>query len=69
MMLCDICGKTPISGHNVSHSHRKTKRRFLPNLHRKRLTLNGQRVSVKICAQCLKTLSKTPRTKEKAASN
>ena len=32
--VCDVCGKTPGFGHNVSHSHRRTKRRFNPNIQR-----------------------------------
>jgi large subunit ribosomal protein L28 len=52
---CEICGKKPITGHNVSHSHRKTKRRWAPNL--QWLTLDsGQRV--KACAKCIKTTAK-----------
>ena len=31
--VCQVTGKRPISGNNVSHAHNKTKRRFLPNLH------------------------------------
>lgn len=52
---CEICGKKPITGHNVSHSHRKTKRRWLPNLQWLQ-TENGTRV--KACAKCIKTTAK-----------
>ena len=31
--VCQVTGKRPVVGNNVSHSHRKTRRRFLPNLH------------------------------------
>jgi large subunit ribosomal protein L28 len=31
--VCQVTGKRPLSGHNVSHANNKTKRRFLPNLH------------------------------------
>ena len=34
--VCEITGKKPVSGCNVSHSHRRTKRRFLPNLQKRR---------------------------------
>jgi len=34
--VCQLTGKRPIAGNNVSHSNRKTKRRFLPNLHKKK---------------------------------
>jgi large subunit ribosomal protein L28 len=59
--MCDICGKTPQSGHNVSHSKRRTNRRFLPNLQRKKITVAGTTRTIKICAQCLKTLTKAER--------
>ena len=34
--ICEVTGKHPMSGHHVSHANNKTKRRFLPNLHKKR---------------------------------
>lgn len=34
--VCQVTGKRPITGNNVSHAHNKTKRRFLPNLHSRR---------------------------------
>ena len=34
--VCQVTGKRPVSGNNVSHAHNKTKRRFLPNLHKHR---------------------------------
>jgi len=57
---CDICGKSPMYGHNVSHSKRRTNRRFMPNVHSRRLSINGQRVRVNICTRCLRSLQKTP---------
>ena len=33
---CEVTGKSPMSGHNVSHANNKTKRRFLPNIRKKR---------------------------------
>jgi len=52
--VCEKCGKGPMAGHNVSHSHRKTKRRWLPNL--QKAEVDGKKM--RICAQCLKTLNK-----------
>ena len=52
---CDICGKSPISGHNVSHSKVHTKRRFKPNLQPGRLEVNGRSVQAKVCTRCLRT--------------
>jgi len=34
--VCEVTGKSPMSGHNVSHANNKTKRRFLPNIRKKR---------------------------------
>ena len=56
---CDFCGKKPAHGFNVSHSQRHTKRRWLPNVHRTTLTVNGQPVRVDICTRCLRTYHKT----------
>ncbi len=40
--VCQVTGKRPITGNNVSHAHNKTKRRFLPNLHRKRFWVESE---------------------------
>lgn len=56
---CDLCGKGPQFGHNVSHSKQRTKRRFLPNI--QRITIrDGQTAKrLNICTRCLRTLHKT----------
>ena len=51
---CDICGKGPLTGYNVSHSHVRTKRRWLPNLQRVRTVQKGRPVRLRVCAKCLK---------------
>ncbi len=58
--ICELTGKRPISGHHVSHSNRKTKRRFLPNLQKKRLFIpeTGEWVTLKISTSALKTINK-----------
>jgi len=58
--VCEISGKKPISGNNVSHSNRKTRRRFLPNLQKKRIwdQESGKWVTVKISTSALKTIDK-----------
>ncbi len=61
MAKCDFCGKKPISGHNVSHSMRRTKRRFKPNIQRVQVMENGRWVNKHACAKCIKTLNKTPK--------
>jgi len=51
---CAVCGKAPQVGYNVSHSHVRTKRRWLPNLQRVRVAgAKGAKV-VRVCAKCLK---------------
>ncbi|HEY1001623.1 MAG TPA: 50S ribosomal protein L28, partial [Streptosporangiaceae bacterium] len=39
--VCDICGKGPGFGNNVSHSHRRTRRRWNPNVQRVRAMVSG----------------------------
>jgi large subunit ribosomal protein L28 len=53
---CDICGKGPVSGNNVSHSHRKTRRVWKPNLHKVKKVVNGKIVHLNVCTKCLKKL-------------
>ncbi|MBC7237878.1 MAG: 50S ribosomal protein L28 [Chloroflexi bacterium] len=59
MAKCEICGKGPQFGHNVSHSKVRTKRRWLPNIHQVTITLeNGKQKQVRMCTSCLRTYSK-----------
>src|ERR1700681_2185797 len=55
---CDLTGKGPLSGHKVSHSNIKTKRRFMPNLRNVALTSDtlGRKVRVRVSANALKTV-------------
>jgi len=57
---CQVSGVGPISGSNISHAHNKTKRRFLPNLHKKRIWVKelNRFVTVKLSSKALKTISK-----------
>ena len=52
--VCDVCGKGPGFGHNVSHSHRRTKRRFNPNIQRVRAVIGGTPKRMNVCTSCLK---------------
>jgi large subunit ribosomal protein L28 len=52
---CAVCGKEPGTGNYVSHSHHKTKRRFLPNLQRVRVLINGSPRRTQVCTACLKS--------------
>ncbi|MBI5465463.1 50S ribosomal protein L28 [Candidatus Gottesmanbacteria bacterium] len=55
---CQICGKSKQVGHNVSYSKRRTRRVFLPNLRKVKLSLAGKVKKVKICMKCLKKMKK-----------
>ncbi|MCH7567496.1 MAG: 50S ribosomal protein L28 [Nitrospirae bacterium] len=52
---CDICGKRPQAGHNVSHANNKTKRVFNPNLQRVRALINGAARRIRVCTRCLRS--------------
>ncbi|MFA7558392.1 MAG: 50S ribosomal protein L28, partial [Hydrogenophaga sp.] len=41
--VCQVTGKRPVTGHNVSHANNKTNRRFLPNLHTHRFWVEGEK--------------------------
>jgi large subunit ribosomal protein L28 len=52
---CDVCGKGPSFGHNISHSHRRTKRRWNPNIQRVRTLVDGVTPKrLNVCTSCLK---------------
>ncbi len=53
--VCEICGKRPQVGFNVSHAHNKNKRRFNPNLQRVRTVENGQVRRVRVCTRCIRS--------------
>ena len=52
---CDICGKTSMIGHNISHAHNLTRRRFYPNLQTVRAMNNGHLEKLTVCTQCIKS--------------
>ncbi len=51
---CDICGKGPMVGNNVSHANNRTKRRWLPNIQKVRVYKDGRVVRMRVCTKCLK---------------
>ena len=53
--VCDVCGKKPMTGCNVSHAHNKTKRVFQPNLQKVRAVKNGSVRSMKVCTRCIRS--------------
>lgn len=58
--VCDLTGKRPISGNYVSHSNHKTRRRFLPNLHKKRFYIPELDTWVKltVSTKAIRTINK-----------
>ena len=57
---CEITGKGPMVGNNVSHAKNRTKRRFLPNLQKKRFFIpeTGEWVTLKVSTSALKSINK-----------
>jgi len=58
--VCQLTGKRPVAGNNVSFSNRKTKRRFLPNLHKKRYYIPemDKWVTLKLSTKAMRTINK-----------
>jgi large subunit ribosomal protein L28 len=53
--VCDICGKKPMSGNNISHAHNLTRRRWMPNLQEVRAVVHGRTKRMTVCTTCLKS--------------
>jgi len=51
---CDVCGKGPGFGNSISHSHRRTRRRWNPNIQTVHAVVNGSPKRLKVCASCIK---------------
>jgi large subunit ribosomal protein L28 len=58
--VCQITGKRPHTGNNVSHANNKTRRRFYPNLHTKRFFIpeEGKWITLKVSTNAIKTINK-----------
>jgi large subunit ribosomal protein L28 len=58
--VCQVTGKRPMSGHNVSHANNRTKRRFLPNLQRQRFWVPSENrwVRLRLSARAIKTINR-----------
>ena len=58
--ICDVTGKRPMTGHNVSHSKRRTKRRFLPNLQVHRFWLEAKKrfITLRVSANGMRIIDK-----------
>ena len=66
---CDVCDKRTVFGRNIRHKTRgskwvrkapRTNREFRPNVHKKRVILNGEWARINICTRCLRTQMKLP---------
>jgi len=53
--VCEICGKRPSTGNNVSHANNKTKRRWYPNIQRVRARVQGTVRRIRVCTRCLRS--------------
>ncbi len=52
--VCEICGVAPRFGNNISHSHRRTRRRWSPNVQKTRVLVDGVPRRINVCTKCLK---------------
>ena len=52
--MCEICGKKPTFGNNVSHANNTTRRRWLPNLQKVRALVDGKSKRMTVCTSCLR---------------
>ncbi len=53
--FCEVCQKGTMSGHNVSHSNRKSNRTWAPNVQKVRVLVNGQAKRLNVCTRCLRS--------------
>ena len=53
--FCEVCAKGTMSGHNVSHSNRKSNRIWAPNVQRVRVVVNGTAKRMNVCTRCLRS--------------
>lgn len=53
--VCDVCGKGKISGNQVSHSNRHSRRTWTPNLRVVRAVVDGSTKRIKVCTRCLRS--------------
>ncbi|MGE5625102.1 MAG: 50S ribosomal protein L28 [Bacillota bacterium] len=58
--VCQVTGKAPATGNNVSHANNKTRRRWLPNLHTHRFWLESEKrfVSLRVSSKGMRTIDK-----------
>lgn len=58
--VCQVTGKRPVTGNNVSHANNKTKRKFLPNLHRHRFWVEKEKrfVTLRVSSKGMRIIDK-----------
>ena len=58
--VCQVTGKTPMVGNNVSHANNRTRRRFMPNLQRRKFWVESENrwVSLRLTSNALRTIDK-----------
>ena len=68
--VCDVCGKKPGFGMSVSHSHRRTKRRWNPNIQRIRVMVGRSSKRLHVCTSCIKAgkVAKAGRSRQAASA-
>ena len=69
--VCEVCGKAPVVGNNISHAHNVSKRRFLPNVQVVNALVDGRKQKLKVCTKCLKAgkVTKVTRKLKGSTSN
>lgn len=67
--ICEICGKKPMFGNNVSHAHNITKRRFVPNLQKVRAQVDGRPKRLLVCTSCIRAGKVTKNVQGKRQPN
>ncbi|NLC33424.1 MAG: 50S ribosomal protein L28 [Clostridiales bacterium] len=53
--FCEVCEKTAMSGHKVSHSNRKSNRKWAPNVQKVRIMLGASPKRLNVCTSCLRS--------------
>jgi large subunit ribosomal protein L28 len=61
--MCEVCGKKPMTGNNVSHAHNKTRKTWLPNLQKMKTVEGGSTRSITVCTRCIRSGAVTKPTK------
>lgn len=57
-MQCDNCQKGIMYGHKVSHAKNRSNRTWKPNLHKKKVVLEGRAMNLKLCTKCIRLFKK-----------